>query len=63
MGLLEPHILYAQSFRKPDIAAWGADQSYIIDVAVTRDDEYPYLAHAAKVAWYNHGQITVGKGG
>ena len=56
--LLEPHILYAQFFRKPDIVAWGADQSYIIDVAVTRNDEHLDLAYVAKVAWYNHGQIT-----
>ena len=56
--LLEPHIVYAQSFRKPDIVAWGADQSYIIDVAVTRDDEHPDSAHAAKVAWYDHAEIT-----
>ena len=56
--LLEPHILYAQFFRKPDIVAWGADQSYVIDVAVTRNDEHLDLAHVAKVAWYNHGQIT-----
>ena len=63
MRLLEPHIVYAQSFRKQDIVAWDADQSYIIDVAVTRDDEHPDSAHAAKVAWYNHGQITVDKGG
>ena len=56
--LLEPHIVYAQSFRKPDIVAWGADQSYIIDVAVTRDDEHPDSAHAAKVDWYDRGEIT-----
>ena len=56
--LLEPHIVYAQSFRKPDIVAWGVDQSYIIDVVVTQDDEHRDSAHAAKVAWYNHGQIT-----
>ena len=54
-ALLEPHI---QSFRKPDIVAWGTDQSYIIDVAVARDDEHPDSAYAAKVAWYNHGQTT-----
>ena len=40
-ALLEPHIVYAQSFRKPDIVAWDTDQSYMIDVAVTRDDEHP----------------------
>ena len=48
--LLEPHIVYAQFFRKPDIVAWGADQSYIIDVAVALDDEHPDSAHSAKVA-------------
>ena len=56
--LLDPHILYAQFFHKPDIVAWGADQSYIIDVAVARDDENPNSANAAKVAWHNHGQTT-----
>ena len=29
-ALLEPYIVYAQSFRKPDIVAWSVDQSYII---------------------------------
>ena len=53
--LLEPHILYAQFFRKPDIVAWGADQSYVIDVAVTRNDEHLDLAHVAKL----HGIIMV----
>ena len=57
-ALLEPYIVYAQSFCKPDIVAWGTDQSYIIDVAVARDDEHPNSAYAAKVAWYNHGQTT-----
>ena len=56
--LLELHIFYDKFFHKPDIVAWGADQSYIIDVAVTRDHEHPDSAHVAKVAWYNHGQLT-----
>ena len=34
------------------------DQSYIIDAEVTGDDEHPDSAHVAKVAWYNHGQLT-----
>ena len=57
-ALLESYIVYAQSFCKPDIVAWGTDQSYIIDVAVARDDEHPNSAYAAKVAWHNHGQTT-----
>ena len=56
--LLELHIFYDKFFHKPDIVAWGADQSYIIDVAATRDHEHLDSAHVAKVAWYNHGQTT-----
>ena len=44
--LLHPQIMYAQSFCKPDIVAWDADLSYIIDVAKTRDNEHPDSAYA-----------------
>ena len=42
------HIVYAQSFRKPDIVAWGTDQRYIIDLAVARDDEHPDSAYVER---------------